>query len=93
MRVPALDPLLIGIVIGAAFMTCETSAGWTVTAGTIYHEISQEIADFLLAAPADATPDARARSQMTITARSRGKGGKAAASATANGADGEGACL
>ena len=37
-----------GIVIGAAFMVCDTSAGWTVTAGTIYHEIAQEVADFMV---------------------------------------------
>ena len=29
-------------------MSCDTTAGWTVTAGTIYHEISQEVADFLV---------------------------------------------
>ena len=29
-------------------MSCDSTAGWTVTAGTIYHEISQEIADFLV---------------------------------------------
>merc|ERR1712054_108273 len=37
-----------GIVVGAAFMLCDPAAGWTVTAGTIYHEISQEVADFLV---------------------------------------------
>ena len=37
-----------GIVIGAAFMSCDTSAGWTVTAGTVYHEIAQEVADFMV---------------------------------------------
>jgi UTP--glucose-1-phosphate uridylyltransferase len=39
--------LVDGIVIGAAFMTCDGS-GWVVTAGTIYHEITQEVADFLV---------------------------------------------
>lgn len=37
-----------GIIIGSAFKSCSTSAGWTVTAGTVYHEMSQEIADFLV---------------------------------------------
>ena len=37
-----------GIIIGSAFKSCSTAAGWTVTAGTIYHELSQEIADFLV---------------------------------------------
>lgn len=37
-----------GIIIGSAFKSCSTSAGWAVTAGTVYHELSQEIADFLV---------------------------------------------
>ena len=42
--------LVDGIVVGAAFMQCDAtkSAGWTVTAGTIYHEITQEVSDFLV---------------------------------------------
>jgi zinc transporter ZupT len=37
-----------GIVIGTAFKSCSSSAGWTVSAGVVYHELSQEIADFLV---------------------------------------------
>lgn len=37
-----------GVLIGSAFKACGASMGWTVTAGTIYHEIAQEVADFLV---------------------------------------------
>jgi len=37
-----------GIFIGAAFNLCEHSVGWSVTAATIYHEIAQELSDFVI---------------------------------------------
>jgi len=37
-----------GIFIGLGFMMCNDSMGWTITAATIYHEIAQEIADYLI---------------------------------------------
>jgi hypothetical protein len=37
-----------GVLIGTAFKTCGSSAAWAVAASTIFHELSQEVADFLL---------------------------------------------
>ena len=37
-----------GVIIGTAFKSCSDTVAWTVTAGTIYHEIAQEVADFLV---------------------------------------------
>jgi len=37
-----------GIVVGTAFKSCSSAAGWAVSAGVVYHELSQEIADFLV---------------------------------------------
>lgn len=37
-----------GIFIGTAFLACNHSVGWSVTAATIYHEIAQEASDFLV---------------------------------------------
>uniref|UniRef100_A0A7S2JFB7 Uncharacterized protein n=1 Tax=Haptolina brevifila TaxID=156173 RepID=A0A7S2JFB7_9EUKA len=37
-----------GIFIGAAFANCSATKGWVVTAATIYHELAQELADFLI---------------------------------------------
>lgn len=36
-----------GLFIGAAFKSCSVSVGWTVASSTIFHELVQEIADFL----------------------------------------------
>ncbi|CBN78257.1 conserved unknown protein [Ectocarpus siliculosus] len=36
-----------GVTIGAAFLTCGSSMGWTITASTVLHEIPQELADFI----------------------------------------------
>ncbi|CAN0309893.1 unnamed protein product, partial [Ectocarpus sp. 8 AP-2014] len=36
-----------GVTIGAAFLTCGSSMGWTITASTVLHEIPQELADFM----------------------------------------------
>jgi len=36
-----------GVTIGAAFLSCSTSIGWTVTASAILHEIPHELADFM----------------------------------------------
>ena len=36
-----------GIIIGAAFLGCSPTIGWTVTASTVLHEIPHEIADFM----------------------------------------------
>jgi zinc transporter ZupT len=37
-----------GIAIAAAFMGCGPALGWTVTAGAVAHELSQELSDFLI---------------------------------------------
>lgn len=36
-----------GVTIGAAFLSCSTAIGWTVTASAILHEIPHELADFM----------------------------------------------
>ena len=37
-----------GIFIGSAFALCGNSMGWSVTAATVYHELAQEISDFVV---------------------------------------------
>mmetsp|Transcript_6143 Transcript_6143/g.25750 ORF Transcript_6143/g.25750 Transcript_6143/m.25750 type:complete len:428 (-) Transcript_6143:552-1835(-) len=37
-----------GLVIAQSFLDCSASRGWTVAAGTIYHELAQEVSDFAL---------------------------------------------
>ena len=37
-----------GCFIGSAFHLCGDSMGWTVTAATVYHEIAQEISDYVV---------------------------------------------
>merc|ERR1712216_1005423 len=37
-----------GIFIGSAFALCGDTMGWSVTAATLYHEIAQEISDFVV---------------------------------------------
>lgn len=37
-----------GVFIGTAFHTCGSSMGWTVTAATAFHEIAQEVSDFVI---------------------------------------------
>ena len=37
-----------GMVIARAFLDCNASKGWTVAAATVYHELAQEISDFVL---------------------------------------------
>ena len=37
-----------GIFIGSAFALCGNTMGWSVTAATVYHEIAQEISDFVV---------------------------------------------
>jgi zinc transporter ZupT len=37
-----------GFFIGSAFLLCSKSIGWTIVATTIYHEIAQELADYIL---------------------------------------------
>lgn len=36
-----------GVTIGAAFVGCSSSIGWTVTAAAVLHEIPHELADFM----------------------------------------------
>lgn len=43
-----LHNLVDGIAIGIAFKTCDPLFGWVVATGTIAHEISQELADFMV---------------------------------------------
>lgn len=44
----ALHNLADGAFIGVAFLSCNPSLGWTVVLGTVVHEVSQELADFLV---------------------------------------------
>jgi zinc transporter ZupT len=37
-----------GIFIGTAFLLCDSTLAWTLAASTVYHELAQEIADFML---------------------------------------------
>jgi zinc transporter ZupT len=37
-----------GFFIGTAFLLCSKSIGWTIVATTIYHEVVQEVADYIL---------------------------------------------
>ena len=37
-----------GVFIGTAFMACNATVGWSVTAATVYHELAQEVSDFLV---------------------------------------------
>merc|ERR1719316_2392085 len=40
--------LVDGIFIGAAFVGCNNQVGWTIVAATIYHELAQEVSDYLV---------------------------------------------
>jgi len=40
--------LVDGFFIGAAFVGCSNSVGWTIVAATIYHELAQEVSDYLV---------------------------------------------
>lgn len=40
--------LVDGFFIGAAFAGCDTTIAWTITASTVYHELAQEISDYLV---------------------------------------------
>ena len=40
--------LVDGLVIGTAFAQCDRAMAWTITAATIYHELAQEISDYLV---------------------------------------------
>lgn len=37
-----------GIFIGTAFLLCDHTKAWVITAVTLYHEIAQEIADYFI---------------------------------------------
>jgi len=37
-----------GCFIGSAFHLCGESMGWSVTAATVYHEIAQEMSDYVV---------------------------------------------
>lgn len=36
-----------GVTIGAAFLGCSSTIGWTVTASAVLHEVPHELADFM----------------------------------------------
>jgi len=40
--------LVDGVLIASSFKSCGTTFGWTVTMGCVYHEIAQELADFMV---------------------------------------------
>jgi len=37
-----------GLFIGAAFTACDRTMAWSITAATIYHELAQELSDYLV---------------------------------------------
>jgi len=37
-----------GLFIGTAFLSCGSTMGWSVTAAAVYHELAQELADYVL---------------------------------------------
>lgn len=43
-----LHNLCDGVFIGAAFQSCSATLGWTIVAATAWHELAQEIADFIV---------------------------------------------
>jgi UTP--glucose-1-phosphate uridylyltransferase len=45
-----------GIFIGVAFKSCAVSFGWTVTSITVFHELIQELSDFLVLTKAAQLP-------------------------------------
>jgi len=45
-----------GIAIGVAFTACDAAMGWTVAAGAVAHEFSQEVADFMMITKAGVKP-------------------------------------
>ena len=40
--------LVDGLFIGTAFLACGNKMGWSVTAATVYHELAQELSDFVV---------------------------------------------
>jgi len=40
--------LVDGFFIGAAFSGCARSMAWTITAATVYHELAQEVSDYMV---------------------------------------------
>jgi len=40
--------LVDGIIIGVAFSGCGLTMGWSITASTVYHELAQEVSDYLV---------------------------------------------
>lgn len=44
----ALHNFADGVFVGAAFLLCGGTVGWSVLASTIYHELAQEVSDFFL---------------------------------------------
>jgi ZIP Zinc transporter len=37
-----------GVLIGAAFLSCSSATGWTVTTAIIAHELPQEVSDYIV---------------------------------------------
>ena len=37
-----------GMILGIAFSGCGQSLGWSITASTIYHELAQEVSDYIV---------------------------------------------
>ena len=37
-----------GLFIGVGFLACGPTLGWSITAATVYHELAQEISDYLI---------------------------------------------
>jgi zinc transporter ZupT len=40
--------LVDGIIIGVGFSQCGKSFGWSITASTVYHELAQELSDYIV---------------------------------------------
>jgi len=71
-----------GIFIGIAFLGCSSSLAWTITAVTIFHELVQELADFIILTRFCGLSVMRAcvvnflSGERTTSARDRGSGAR-----------------
>lgn len=37
-----------GVTVGAAFLSCSSTVGWTVSSATLLHEVPHELANFMV---------------------------------------------
>ena len=56
-----------GIVIAAAFSTCGTAMGWSVTLGTVIHELVMEVAEYIVLVQSNTMSRTRAMGWIAVT--------------------------